>query len=332
MEARRLQAARLFARGESQVAVAKALGVTRVSAHHWFHVWKAQGRAGLKGAGRAGRKPRLDAAQLAGVERALRNGPRAHGFSTDLWTLPRVAEVIERLTRVRHHPGHVWRLLRRLGWSLQRPTRTRRTGDRDLEDAALAAAKKNARRRRAWIVFEDESGLSQQPVVCRTWAPRGETPVLTQVGGHWKRLSVAGALAFRWDGRRARFFFQTQPGSYTDRPLIVFLRDLKRHFWRRPVILIWDGLAAHKSARMCQYLAQQRAWLRVERLPGYAPELNPVELVWGNLKRRELANVCAPTLDALRTPLRRGCTRVRRHPRLAFNFLRHAGLNFKHDR
>src|SRR5512145_1162301 len=97
MEARRLQAARLFARGESQVAVAKALGVTRVSAHHWFHAWKDQGWAGLKGAGRAGRKPRLDAAQLAGVERALRNGPRAHGFSTDLWTLPRVAEVIERL-------------------------------------------------------------------------------------------------------------------------------------------------------------------------------------------------------------------------------------------
>jgi transposase len=126
METRRLRAARLFARGESQVAVAKALGVTRVSAHHWFHAWKAQGRAGLKGAGRAGRKPRLDAAQLAGVERALRNGPRAHGFSTDLWTLPRVAELIERLTRVRHHPGHVWRVLRGLGWSLQRPTRRAR--------------------------------------------------------------------------------------------------------------------------------------------------------------------------------------------------------------
>lgn len=143
---------------------------------------------------------------------------------------------------------------------------------------------------------------------------------------------MAGALAFRWDGRRARFFFQTQPGSYTDRTLIVFLRDLKRHFRRRPVILIWDGLPAHKSARMSQYLAHQRAWLRVERLPGYAPELNPVELVWGNLKRRELANVCAPTLDALRAPLRRGCTRVRRHPGLALSFLHHAGLDFKHDR
>jgi len=129
MEARRLHAARLFARGASQGAVAKALGVTRVSAHHWFHAWKAQGRAGLKGAGRAGRRPQLDAAQLATVERALRAGPRAHGFSTDLWTLPRIAELIERQTDVRHHPGHVWRLLRGLGWSLQRPTRRARERD-----------------------------------------------------------------------------------------------------------------------------------------------------------------------------------------------------------
>lgn len=129
MEARRLTAARLFARGESQGAVAKALGVTRVSAHHWFHAWKAQGRAGLKGAGRAGRKPRLDADHLATIDRALRAGPRAQGFTTDLWTLPRVAEVIERLTKVRHHPGHVWRVLRSLGWSLQRPARRARERD-----------------------------------------------------------------------------------------------------------------------------------------------------------------------------------------------------------
>jgi transposase len=129
MEARRLQAARLFARGESQVSVAKALGVTRVSAHHWFHTWKAQGRRGLKGAGRAGRKPQLDAAQLTRVERALRAGASAHGFTTDVWTLPRVAELIERLTGIRHHPGHVWRVLRKLGWALQRPARRARERD-----------------------------------------------------------------------------------------------------------------------------------------------------------------------------------------------------------
>lgn len=131
MEARRLEAARLFARGVSQSAVAKALGVTRVSAHHWFHAWKADGRAGLKGAGRLGRPPQLERAQLTAVERALRTGPRAHGFSTDLWTLPRVADVIAQITGVRHHPGHVWRVLRGLGWSLQRPTRQARERDED---------------------------------------------------------------------------------------------------------------------------------------------------------------------------------------------------------
>ena len=137
---------------------------------------------------------------------------------------------------------------------------------------------------------------------------------------------MAAALAFRWDGRRTRFFFHTQPGAYTDRTLIAFLRQLKRHFGRQPVILIWDGLPAHKSRVMLGYLARARQWLSVERLPAYAPDLNPVEPIWGNLKRRELANLCAPDLPALRTPLRRGCARVRHHRDLAFNFLRHAGL------
>jgi transposase len=83
---------------------------------------------------------------------------------------------------------------------------------------------------------------------------------------------------------------------------------------------------------MRQYLACQRAWLTVERLPAYAPELNPVEPIWGNIKRRELANVCAPDVDALRLPLRHGCRRVHRHPQLALNFLRHAGLGFTRHR
>ena len=197
-----------------------------------------------------------------------------------------------------------------------------------MEDEALGAAKKNARRRRAWLLFEDESGVSQQPVVRRTWAPRGETPILTHTGASWKRLSIAGALAFRWDGRRTRFFFQTRPGTYTDVALITFLRALRRHFRRQRVILIWDGLGAHKSGRMRAYLAQQTYWLKVEPLPAYAPDLNPVEPLWGNVKSQEMANVCAPDLPALRRPLRAGLTRVRCRPSLAFAFLRHAGLAF----
>jgi transposase len=89
----------------------------------WHRAWRKGGRAALGAAGRAGRKPRLAAEQLRGVETALRQGPRAYGFRTNLWTLPRVARVIKQLTGVAYHPGHVWRLLGTLEWTLQRPAK-----------------------------------------------------------------------------------------------------------------------------------------------------------------------------------------------------------------
>jgi DDE superfamily endonuclease len=82
-------------------------------------------------------------------------------------------------------------------------------------------------------------------------------------------------LAFRWDFRRSGLFFQTRPGSYNDVSLIGFLNELKRHFGGRRLILVWDGLPSHKSRAMATYLQAQRSWLTVERLPGYAPDLNP---------------------------------------------------------
>lgn len=95
LEARRFQAAEMFARGESQAAVARGLGVTTAAANHWYQAWQAKGRRGLKAAGRAGRKPRLGPTDLAKLDRALRAGPTAHGFATEVWTLPRVATIVE---------------------------------------------------------------------------------------------------------------------------------------------------------------------------------------------------------------------------------------------
>jgi transposase len=126
METRRKQAARLFKAGKQQAEVARLLGVSRQSVSRWFRSFLKGGLKALKGAGRAGRKPRLEAKQLARLDAALRLGAKAHGFATSLWTLPRVATVIERLTGVSYHPGHVWRILHRLDWSLQRPARQAR--------------------------------------------------------------------------------------------------------------------------------------------------------------------------------------------------------------
>jgi len=87
-------------------------------------------------------------------------------------------------------------------------------------------------------------------------------------------------------------------------------------------------LPAHKSTRVREYLHRQRPWLRVEWLPGYAPELNPAELLWGNIKGCELANLCADDLPQTAGALRRGMIRVRRSPTLACAFVRHAGFSF----
>ena len=127
LEVRRQQAARLFAAGtETQSAIARRLGVSRQSVMRWHRAWRDDGSSALLAAGRAGRKPRLAAQALAGVERALRQGPRAHGFRTKFWTLPRVAVMIKRLTGVQYHAGHVWRILGALDWTLQRPAKRAR--------------------------------------------------------------------------------------------------------------------------------------------------------------------------------------------------------------
>jgi len=192
---------------------------------------------------------------------------------------------------------------------------------------ALAGGKKNARRRRAWIVFQDESGVSQRPPVRRTWAPKGETPILVHAF-NWKKMSIATALAFSWDRKRSRLFFQTKPDNYNTVSLIGFLKALRREFRGKNCIVIWDGLPAHKSKEMKAYLATQRSWLRVELLPGYSPDLNPVETLWGNVKGQELANLCPDDLGEVADALRRGMERVGASRELARAFLKNAGLSF----
>jgi transposase len=116
-----LEAARLLRRGLSQSEVARRVGVHRQSVSRWARQLTEGGRASLKKAGRAGRKPRLSPADLRRVERGLKRGPQSLGYASGLWTARRVAKLIEQECGVQYHPGHVWRILRDLGWSVQRP-------------------------------------------------------------------------------------------------------------------------------------------------------------------------------------------------------------------
>ena len=164
-----------------------------------------------------------------------------------------------------------------------------------------------------------------------TFPPSRRRPLST----HEKKNNLTPAAPFidappvRWDGKRGRLYFQTRPGSYGAESLILFLKDLRRHFRGQQVILVWDGLPAHKSCLMKTYLQSQRRWLKAERLPGYAPDLNPVETLWSNIKGQELANRCSANLAEAAAAVCQGMARVRcQAQQLAFSFLDHAGLSF----
>jgi transposase len=130
LQARRLGAAELFAAGVRQAEVARQLEVSARAVSVWHARWQTGGTDALRSRGPSGPAPRLSDAQLATVEQALLEGPTAHGFTGELWTLDRIAIVIERLTGIRYHPAWVWAVLHhRLGWSVQRPKR--RAAERD---------------------------------------------------------------------------------------------------------------------------------------------------------------------------------------------------------
>jgi hypothetical protein len=189
----------------------------------------------------------------------------------------------------------------------------------------VAPDQKGAAKQGAWLVFFDESGISLIPPARRSWSPRGRTPILRH-RCHWKRASMAAALGYRPDASAARLCFHVQPDSYDTESLIGVLEQLAGFYAGQRVVLLWDGLSAHWSHRMRAHLAGQRDWLTVERLPAYAPELNPVEYLWANLKGIELANFTGDTVIEVADQARQGIGRVCASDSLVVGFLAHTGL------
>lgn len=164
------------------------------------------------------------------------------------------------------------------------------------------------------------------PAVRSTWAPKGQTPVLRHRFG-WSKLSMVAALAYRSDGTEAALVFDLQNEAYDTDTLIEFLEEFHEYFAGEKIILIWDRLSAHHSNDMLQWVTDQRDWLVVEELPPYGHDLNPCELLWGNVKGVELANLCPKDLDEARSAAVSGLERAGVNTQLCFNFLQHTGLS-----
>ncbi len=143
----------------------------------------------------------------------------------------------------------------------------------------------------------------------------------------WKSLSAIGALAYSCRTRKARVYLNLVAGTVRSPEVVRFLKHLRRHI-RGPVVLLWDGLQAHRSRETRAHLEANTRWLTVHRLPAYAPELNPVEGMWSWYKGGIVANLCADGLHSIRKYVHRGGQHLRRCDDVLWGFLKKAGLFF----
>jgi transposase len=191
--------------------------------------------------------------------------------------------------------------------------------------------KKNACRRGVAIVFIDEAGFLMAPLRQGSWAPRGHTPRLRQRGRSRRKVSVIGALVNSPRRHRAHGNFGFQPDANCDGDAILaFLKELRRTL-RVSLTSVWDRLRAHRFEPVAGWLADHRHDVRAYLLPPYAPELNPVELIWGYGKSHRQANFAPPELHDLVMQTQLAAYAIGEDPMLPCSFIRHFphSLRFK---
>jgi transposase len=326
LERRRRRAVSLVAQGETRATVARILGVHPKSLARWLRM--ARQPRGLDAKPPGGPRPGLSDDRLRRLESLLLQGAKAHGWRNELWTAARVAAVIERRFGIRYHPEHVRKVLkRRLGWTSQKPRRKARERDdkevsRWLDDDYRRIVRE-AWRRSAYLVFLDESGFLLTPTVRRTLAPRGRTPVL-DCWDRRDRLSAISCVTVSPVAGRPNLYFRLSSGNIHAGDVVDFLEGLRRRLGRLTVV--WDRNQIHGKARVVRAWLAEHPEVVAEDFPGYVPDLNPDEGVWGWAKYGRLANLGADSLDWLWEFVWDEMERVKHRPDLLRGFMRQTGL------
>ena len=192
----------------------------------------------------------------------------------------------------------------------------------------LAPDQKKTSRLKAWLVFLDESGFLMAPVVRRGWRPQGSPSVLLQRTRSHKKVSAIAALCVPPTRDGVHLTFRLHPDSNIDSLRVIrFLQHLERHL-SGPIVLLWDGLNAHRSLLTRAFLADHPR-IHVFPFPAYAPELNPVEYLWAYLKLNPLANLPLMELPTLADATRRASRSVQHRPDLLRSFVAHSPLSLR---
>jgi transposase len=268
--------------GESPEDVARVMGVNRVTVYGWMALYRGGGWDNLDAKKRGGRKPKLDAKALRWIYQIVTLGnPNQMKMPFVLWSAKLLAVVIEKKFGIKFSKASVCRLLHQMGLSPQRPLwrayqRDPQAVERWLKEEypAIRAA---ARKAKGEVWFADEAGVRSDAHSGTTWAPKGETPIVSTTGARFG-LNVISAV-----NRRGALRFMCVDGKVNADVFIEFLRRLVEGAGHS-VFLIVDGHPTHKAVKTRQFVESLKGKLRLFFLPGYSPDLNPDELVWNNLK------------------------------------------------
>ena len=191
----------------------------------------------------------------------------------------------------------------------------------------MAAHQKGASRLRAALVVLDESGFLMAPLLRRSWAPRGATPVLYQRGRSHQKVSAIVALVVSAERTNVACYFRLHPNANIDAARVLsFLRHLATQLQGAPFLVVWDRLQAHRAALVRAFLHTHPA-LGSVFLPAYAPELNPVEYLWSYLKTNPLANTALIDVASLATTTRRHARSLQHNATLLRSFVKHSPLS-----
>jgi transposase len=328
LERRRRRAVSLVRAGEDRAAVARILGVHPKSLERWLRLDR-QGPQGLAPRPLLGHTPRLGGAQLERLEALLLQGAKHHGWHNELWTAARVARLIESHFGEKFHPEHVRKILKhRLGWTSQKPRRKARERD-DKEVSRWLGDEyprilREAFVRRAHLLFWDESGFFLTPTVRRALAPRGKTPVLLA----WDRrdkLSAISCISVSPKAGRPGLHFELLGHNAKAEDVVAFLEQMRRQL-RGGLTVIWDGNQIHSKARAVKEYLAAHPEVVAETFPGYVPDLNPDEGVWGWTKYGRLANLAARDTTELWEQVGGVLWELKHQPDLLKGFIRETGL------
>lgn len=297
--------------GEDPSTVIASFGFCRTTIYKWMRAAKRGGIGALSSTKAPGRRPKLTPTQESQVRRWI-NGkdPRQYGFDFGLWTRHIVRQLIWDRFQIEMNVISVGRLLARLGITPQKPLR--RAYERDpvaiekWQREEFPALRKRAKRLGADIFFLDEAGIRSDAALARTWAPRGETPVV-QTSGRRQSINAISAV-----NSRGAFWYETYTEKLDAAVFIRFLRHFRRG--RGRILLVLDNLRVHKAKTVAQYVQSLRGKLELHFLPGYAPDLNPDEFVWNHLRHKGVTKIPLMKGESLHRRVEQDLAKLRRSP------------------